>query len=184
MIGRIEEGKMANLIMAVRRHFEPVALGVVALVAILVAVGLIALSLLPVPVMPSATTARPASPPEQITAVSADKSVATVEKAVGSRGDEKSDVTLFRRVAVEIDGRKVDVVTGLIYATSAAPKPIRQFCYLSAGRLSALTEITMSLARKEGEGEVHPSPVEEKDAHAVGLPLSRIAEATGSCRFI
>ena len=58
--------------------------------------------------------------------------------------------------------------------------PMRQFCYLQAGKVSVLTEITVRLATKDGSDAVTAAPFGVKDARAVGLPLQQICDA-GCC---
>jgi hypothetical protein len=178
---------MRDFITALHRYFEPAALGIIALFVVLLAGGLIALDVVhaPAPQYRGATAAATAPPaPAKATVPEADRSVAKVEKVAGSHGDEKSDVTLFRRVSIDLDSRHLDVVTGLVYATSTSPKPLRQFCYLQAGRLSAMAEITVRLANKDGDADIAPAPLNDKDSRAVDLPLDRLEEAARSCRFV
>jgi hypothetical protein len=134
--------------------------------------------------VPSAATSGQELPSPTL---AADKSVATVEAAAETRGD-MTNVTLFQTVQVQFsNGRSYGVVTGTAYANSrAGSSPIRQWCYLQAGSVSAATQITVTLATKEGgtAGSVELAKLEDADAKAVGLPLKSIQQSVASCRFI
>jgi hypothetical protein len=129
----------------------------------------------------------PAAPPPSgaLNERQLDLSVKHAEHEAGKRA-EMTNVTLFDRVTTNFDqGRKYDVVTGLVYATSASERPFRQFCYLQGGNLSERTDVIVHLATKlETQGTLQPLLLSEKDANAVGLSLENLREAVHACRFI
>jgi hypothetical protein len=181
-----------DLIEALREHCEAAVLRLVALGAATGAGFLVATDLAHSPPRqfppadPAAGTAAlpgPAVPSASTIASGVDRSIAKVEAAAERRA-EMTDVTLFRRVPIEFEGRALAVVTGLVYATSTSAVPVRGFCYLEVGGTSPATEVTVRLAMKDGESPVRPAELSEKDALAVALPLERLRAAAASCRFL
>jgi hypothetical protein len=138
----------------------------------------------PVPAVPANTAVAPAAA-LQTPLAAADRSIANAEANADRRGD-LHDVTVFSRSKVEVAGRLLVTVTGLVYANASdgAAAPIRGFCYLEAGGPSPESQITVRLAAKNGDGPVKPANLRQADAAAADLSLEALRSAIGSCRFL
>jgi hypothetical protein len=185
-------GFTKGFIKALRDAFEPgmlrlIAFGAVVGVGFLVAMDLAHSPVRHYPAAPLAaalaeTAVAPAAAlPTPPTA--GDRSIAKAE-ANADRHRDLHDVTVFSRASVELAGRHLVAVTGLVYANASdgAAAPMRSFCYLQSEGRSPESQITVRLAAKDRDGRVTPGNLRQADAAAVDLPLEALRSAIGSCR--
>jgi hypothetical protein len=161
--------------------FMPAVLGSCTLAAFVGAAALIAVDVMSAPLRPAPARreAVPAAPTPEPPVP--DRSVRTVEK-IALAGGEKTDVTLFRRVAVKLGTHEYDVVSGIVYDRASSPDIRRSFCYVERNGPSENMRVTVALARREG-GVTIPATVVEKDATAMGVALKDLQDASAGCRL-
>jgi hypothetical protein len=166
------------------RWLERGLLGIVAFASLAVAGGLVVYDVSRSPAREVLPLSAEVAADERPNKPAANHSVFAVENA--ARGAEMTNVTLFRTVAADLGtGRIFGIVTGLVYAKTNESTPLRQFCYLQVGNISAHAELTVSLATKQTPDRAPvPTPISNRDANAVHLPLKVIQEAAVHCRFV